>query len=144
MQDLIFFAENESNRKIIIFLYVKNCRKILTFRMWNILFDDRSIPWMLMPWLLASPGLQQDEWRILCKELFFNEYIVCLLWHYLLRAHMYGLISKAIFFKITSLALGQSHDCPSASEIILKNIVKSVINQPWKNTQNMRIVYGMY
>ena len=28
----------------------------------------------------------------------------------------------SIFFRVTSLALGQSHDCPSASEATLKNI----------------------
>ena len=42
----------------------------------------------------------------------------------------------SIFFRVTSLALGQSYDCPSASEVILKNMGKSSFDCPqcwWSN-----------
>ena len=41
-----------------------------------------------------------------------------------------------IFFRITSLALGQSYDCPGASEVILKNMGK------YTNTILLRIIAG--
>ena len=49
-------------------------------------------------------------------------------WHMFCYGHMtmrYLLIHLAhlpIFFRVASLALGQSYDCPSAGEVILKNM----------------------
>ena len=42
-----------------------------------------------------------------------------------------------IFFRVASLALGQSHDCPNASEVTLKNISKSDSFQNYKTQQNV-------
>ena len=38
----------------------------------------------------------------------------------------FHLFYSLIFFRVTSLALGQSYDCPSVSEVTLKDMVKSV------------------
>ena len=43
-----------------------------------------------------------------------------------------------ISFRITSMALGQSYDCPSASEVILKDMGKCItwIHKHWWHNQN--------
>ena len=51
--------------------------------------------------------------------------VLCLilLWiHYQFLVDLYNLLP--ISFRITSLALGQSYDCPNASEVILKDMGK--------------------
>ena len=60
----------------------------------------------------------------------------------------YGfMIYLLIFFRVASLALGQSYDCPSASEATLKDMTKlaqypttTKHNQAW----TMYIILGMY
>ena len=50
----------------------------------------------------------------------------CVLFHsYIKRSYrIYG-INQPIFFRAASLALGQSHDCQSTSEVILMDVGKS-------------------
>ena len=55
----------------------------------------------------------------------------------------YGLIIP-IFFRVASLALGQSYDCPSASEATLKSIGKYVIwihHNWWYNHNKNRCIF---
>ena len=52
-----------------------------------------------------------------------------------------------VFFMVTSLALGQSYDCPSAGEVTMKNMGK--FDGYWNTTKHnkVRIVHmfpGMY
>ena len=48
-----------------------------------------------------------------------------------------------ISFRVTSLALGQSYDCPSASEVTLKNMDKMICTKTQQNT-TMPIFRGIY
>ena len=61
-----------------------------------------------------------EVWRytLLCCGLFRCGYVINSMW-----IHMAYL---PIFFRVTIPALGQSYDCPSASEVILKNMGKAV------------------
>ena len=43
-------------------------------------------------------------------------------------------IYLSVFFRVTSLALGQSYDCPSASEVTLKNMSKTYCQQTSEKT----------
>ena len=47
-----------------------------------------------------------------------------------------------IFFKVASLALGQSHDCPSASVATLKEMAKT--DDENSNIWTLCIILGMY
>ena len=50
-----------------------------------------------------------------------------------------------ISFRVTSLALGQSYDCPSASEVTLKDmgkINKYQTTTKHKKTENKKIILG--
>ena len=60
-------------------------------------------------------GLQYIPWNIhsfLCVIICNVVYICC----------RYNVIQSPISFRVTSLAQGQSYDCPSASEVTLKNM----------------------
>ena len=46
-----------------------------------------------------------------------------------------------IFFRVASLALGQSFDCPSASEVTLKNMSKWPAPNHKKSPQNWKFVH---
>ena len=46
-----------------------------------------------------------------------------------------------IFFRVTSLALGQSYDCPSASEVTLKNTGK---NNKYQATTNQQLIHNSW
>ena len=73
---------------------------------------QHNVIWYFTP-LAAYITCHKICWR-LC-------YILCLFWLcYLPFANFCDLLT--IFFKVASLELGQSFDCPSASEIILKNM----------------------
>ena len=43
--------------------------------------------------------------------------------------------------RVTSLALGQSYDCPSASEVTLENMGKTTSNKPQQKTTNTNCVH---
>ena len=55
----------------------------------------------------------------------------------ILTAYLYGFIFciLPISFRVAALALGQSYDCPSASEVTLKNIDKINHNQTTTNQE---------
>ena len=44
---------------------------------------------------------------------------------YIMSYQINLVISTAKFFRVASLALGQSYDCPSACEVILKDMGKN-------------------
>ena len=46
-------------------------------------------------------------------------------------------------FRVASLALGQSYDCPSATEVTLKDTwIKSTITKPQQDTPHLNKVHG--
>ena len=53
------------------------------------------------------------------------------------------MIHLPIFFRVASLALGQSYDCPSASEVTLKDMDKRKRCASHQST-NVYIIIGMY
>ena len=68
------------------------------------------------------------------------------LWHWTCEKPLH-VIHLLIFFRITSLALGQSYDCPSASEVILNNMGKTNSYQTTTKHNKAWTVYiilGMY
>ena len=60
--------------------------------------------------------------------------IMCMVYTLLFFYCVLILTNFTIFFRMTSLALGQSYDCPSASEANLKKLVEIHMN-PAKNEQ---------
>ena len=56
-------------------------------------------------------------------------------------------MSLLISFRVTSLALGQSHDCPSASEVTLKdrrNVEQNQTTTKHNKVLTERIIFGLY
>ena len=53
---------------------------------------------------------------------------------YSIRTCVYYCDGFTYIFRVTSLALGQSYDCPSASEVTLKDMGKSGPTEPQQNT----------
>ena len=51
------------------------------------------------------------------------------------------MIKLHIFFRVASLALGQSYDCPSASEVTLKDVVK--INRCQLSTNHVHVCWDV-
>ena len=63
--------------------------------------------------------------------MFMIEYIQIIMHTPDFVADMYQLILP-IYVRIISLALGQSYDCPSASEVILQDMGKWIIWNHWE------------
>ena len=74
-----------------------------------------------------------------CCAILCCGFIISSLW-----CHM---IYLPIFFRVTSLALGQSWDCPSASEVTLKDMGKInlyLTTREHKKLQTLYIIPGIY
>ena len=67
---------------------------------------------------------------------------------YIMKSWWIYVIYLPISFRVTSLALGHSHDCPSAREVNLKDMGKErfVIYNHKKTQQNINcvLIFGMY
>ena len=65
---------------------------------------------------------------------------------YIISFHWMYMIYLPISFSVTSLTLGQSYDCPSASEVTLKDVGKINKYQTTRKhnkTDNKKIILGM-
>ena len=60
--------------------------------------------------------------------------------HYVISSWRIVVVYLPISFRVTSLALGQSYDCPSISEVTLKNMGKIQHNKTWA----ICVFLGMY
>ena len=105
-----------------------------------------------VPICLIRPQWREVNHRLGNKVVEYISYIPAIVlcstlpwwYHQLISIHM---IYLPTFFKITSLPLGQSYDCPSTSEVILKNMGK--ITQYLTTTKHNKartvwIIHGMY
>ena len=82
---------------------------------------------------------ERTQWLWVSMDWFFR--LLCIQYTVHPKYYMYGLCFVVfccgkilpIFFKVTSLALGQSYDCPRASEATLKNMSKYAAYECTKN-----------
>ena len=66
-------------------------------------------------------------------------FVLRLLWLYC-HSWWLNMVILPIFFRVTSLALGQSYDCPSASEVTLKYMGKITLYQTTTNRNKLQIM----
>ena len=66
-------------------------------------------------------------------------FVVVMLWFLVVH-----IIHLTIFFRVTSLPLGQSYDCPSASDVTLNDIGKLIITSPQQYINHVHISVGCY
>ena len=73
-------------------------------------------------------------------------FFVCV-WLYIYHFLMVDAINSPIFFRVSSLALGQSYDWPSVCEVTLNVMGKIhlyLTTENYNKVRNMRIIHGMY
>ena len=109
------------------------------------IYNETCVKWPLN--CVVSQGRWSfKKWNInLLRKMHMVDVVLC----YVVVRHQ---PISPISFRVTSLVLGQSHDCPSASETTLNDMGKSITSSrkgcyDYNNTKHnktMRILFGMY
>ena len=136
------FSENLI--KVLTFSFKKMCLKLSSAK-WRpfcpgemsylTTVPDQHPHWHTSDNLLYIPSNMHNSKTVLCFVLLWSYH------HFLWINVVYLPISS----RVTSLALGQSYDCPSATDVTLKDMVE--VNQhqtPQQNTNRTCIIHGTY
>ena len=67
----------------------------------------------------------------------YTKYVHSVLSYCFMELRWICVIFLPMYFRVTSQALGQSYDCPSASEVTLKDMNEIDQNKPQQNANNM-------